>query len=83
MNVPELHHLKDSNNPDLLKWLKQKNKEHRKKEKEERKKRREEREKLILEANEKLGWFPFSVSILGEQFVDVPSYFFQEEIIPS
>lgn len=49
----EIHHLKDTENPDLLKWLKQKDKEHRKKEKEERRKRREEREKLVLEANEK------------------------------
>lgn len=50
---PEVHHLKDSNNKDLLKWLKDKDKEHRKKEREERKKKREEREKLVLEANEK------------------------------
>lgn len=65
MNVPELHHLKDSNNPDLLKWLKQKNKEHRKKEKEERKKRREEREKLVLEANEK-----FEQRLESQKFVE-------------
>ena len=53
LNVPEIHHIKNSENPDLIKWLKQKDKEHRKKEREERKKRREEREKLVLEANEK------------------------------
>ncbi|CAC5375075.1 unnamed protein product [Mytilus coruscus] len=50
---PEIHHIKASKNPDLIKWLKQKDKDHRKKEKEERKKKREEREKLVLEANEK------------------------------
>lgn len=65
MNVPELHHLKDSNNPDLLKWLKQKDKEHRRKEKEERKKRREEREKLVLEANEK-----FEQRMESQKFVE-------------
>lgn len=52
-NEPEIHHIKASKNPDLIKWLKQKDKDHRKKEKEERKKKREEREKLVLEANEK------------------------------
>ena len=47
------NHIKDSGNPKLLRWLKEKDKEHRKKAKEERRQKREEREKTVLEANEK------------------------------
>ncbi|XP_060072348.1 glutamic acid-rich protein-like [Ylistrum balloti] len=50
---PTDHHIKYSNNPKLLTWLKQKDIYHRKKKKEERQKKKEERQKLILEANEK------------------------------
>ncbi|XP_033751714.1 serine/arginine repetitive matrix protein 1-like [Pecten maximus] len=50
---PTDHHIKHSNNPKLLSWLKQKDIYHRKQKREERQKKKEERQKLILEANEK------------------------------
>lgn len=47
------YHIKYSSKEDLRKWLKEKDKLHRKKAKEERAKKRTEREKMVLEANEK------------------------------